>query len=361
MVEISPLLSKGQLLLTQRRAMLRRNILQTPSVQMTLGLISAENATPSQSPLDNLRQRLEAPQANTEEVPEQSKSVRAYPSLLIGMIKHGSVSAGRIWLLLRSLDAVGRGWVHIETAREQLTGKNSPLRTFGWRRLRQVLQRGRGEYWTRDAYGRIWLSGAASVASSLSISRLDGTPVLLPLESLVHGIEATKAAFYAAFHASRKSTPITRATQRNITGVSERSQRTYDHIAGVQRVHNFDITQTATEANAQEHSWQFNRASFRFTDYLGKQGDVGSLYNAQRLPNSYRSPLEQAASGRTRHINRSLQVLVTKGVQGNSNRRVKQLFYTNATCTGGDIPSDAYMERRAYDKQGREFCVWTRV
>ena len=54
---------------------------------------------------------------------------------------------------------------------------------FGRRRLRQILQQGRG-FLERDAQDRLWLYGAARVATHLGVAQLRSKPVLLPLNAL---------------------------------------------------------------------------------------------------------------------------------------------------------------------------------
>jgi hypothetical protein len=82
---------------------------------------------------------------------------------------------------------------------QQFTGKESKLRLFGWRRLRQVLGQGHGLFWEWDkTSGRLWLYGTATVAANLDVPRLAGRVVALPLSAMTAGIGDFKAHLYAA-------------------------------------------------------------------------------------------------------------------------------------------------------------------
>ena len=76
------------------------------------------------------------------------------------------------------LDVDGCGWLSAQNARQQLTGENAKLRLFSWRRLRQILNQGNGQFWQWDKVSnRIWLFGAAKTSVNLKVPRLVGKPV----------------------------------------------------------------------------------------------------------------------------------------------------------------------------------------
>ncbi|MBE7533654.1 MAG: hypothetical protein HS099_28505 [Ardenticatenaceae bacterium] len=95
---------------------------------------------------------------------------------------------------------------------QQLTGKESKLRLFGWRRLRQVWAQGHGLFWEWDkTSGRLWLYGAAAVAANLDVPRLTDRVVALPLSAMMASIGDFKAHLYAAWHSGRRrNNPISR-------------------------------------------------------------------------------------------------------------------------------------------------------
>ncbi|HFC11764.1 MAG TPA: hypothetical protein ENJ56_02890 [Anaerolineae bacterium] len=258
-------------------------------------------------------------------------TVAINPALLQGIVHNEQTSAGRLWLLCRALDPNGSGVLAVRSLRQQLTDKAS---YFGsWRRIRQVLAQGEGVFWqranNRKGQPQLYLLGAATVGKRLAIGRLERHNVALPTADLLNGTQRARAAFYAAFHAGRDSNPIARATIARVTGLSERSQRVYDKLTHVKAQANYALTAQKGKDSAEIAAWQHGRAAFTFIDHHGQQGKAGSIYEATRLPNSYRSPLKRAAHGRRRKIARQLKDdLVTMGAQGNVNRPTR-LFHHN--------------------------------
>jgi len=149
------------------------------------------------------------------------------------MLRTEQAAAGRVWLLLRALDEAGRGMVSLDDARAALTGRGSPLRLCGWRRLRQLLAAGEGVFWVREdgsrgagrqgrrgershsdasfspapplprSPARLRLLGPARVAAALGVARLVNRPVGLPAAVLLGSIGDARAHLYAAFHSGR--------------------------------------------------------------------------------------------------------------------------------------------------------------
>ena len=118
--------------------------------------------------------------------------------------------------------------------------------------------------------------------------RLEGSRIDLPVKTLLGGIQAVRAHFYAAFHSGRrKRAPLSRERLKGITGLPERTQRAYDHIAQVNRERNMAIGPRYTPISAEEQAWQRGRGMFRFVDSQGQQGAPKREYVAWHLPNSY--------------------------------------------------------------------------
>jgi hypothetical protein len=263
--------------------------------------------------------------------PLDGDTIKHYPSIGIAALKAEQAAIYRVWLMCRYLDVAGRGWLPVQDVRVQLSGKESKLRLFCWRRLRQILGQGHEQFWTWDKIqGRIWLFGAARVAAHLDVERLSGKPVALPVKTITAGIGDFKAHLYGAWHSGRKTNnPISRNAQETITGIPERTQRHYCKIAKVERKSNIAIGKKHTPQNVEETAWQHSRAVFDFVDSQGKQGRKGGHYLAWHLPNSYSGPHQQAPKGRMRKINRKLAGLVTKGAQGNDGEKVEKLYFAN--------------------------------
>jgi len=296
----------------------------------------------------------------TSQSEPQAEAIKVHPSLLKGMFHQQLAAVGRIWFMLRYLDKQGCGWVDIDEAKQQLTGNHAPLRIVGWRRFRQILQQGRGVFWERDRFGRIWIYGAAIVGRNLKVGRLEGKPIQIPLKSILSGIQSVKANFYSATLASKKTAPISRLKLQELTSVPQRTQRHYDNIAQITRCRNFDVSKPYTPIEGENHAWTHGYASFPFVDYLGKQGRAGCMYTAQRLPNSYKSPLAQSARGRQQKINRRLKDLVNHGVQGNSKQQIDKLFYGDAKNAAKAISkgNDAFLKQTSKQEASDPYSIW---
>ncbi|MBK7919921.1 MAG: hypothetical protein IPJ94_27430 [Chloroflexi bacterium] len=225
-------------------------------------------------------------------LPLDGDTIKHYPSIGIAALKEEKAAIYRVWLMFRYLDVQGRGWLSVQDVRKQLTGKESKLRLFSWRRLRQVLGQGHDQFWKWDkAQGRVWLYGAAKVAVNLDVTRLSGKPVALPIKTITAGIGDFKAHLYGAWHNGRKTNnPISREVQEAITNIPERTQRHYCKVAGIRRQTNIAIGNKKNPEEAEKQAWQRGRATFEFVDHHGRQGRKGTSYIAWHLPNSYTGP-----------------------------------------------------------------------
>ncbi len=285
-------------------------------------------------------------------VTQKRTTIRVQPTLLAAMLREEMAAIGRIWLLCRHLDAQGRGWLDVTEVRTALTDKASPLRVCGWRRLRQLLQAGKGVLWERDDCGRLWLYGTTRVAANLDLAYLQGSAVELPIADLLQTIGGVRASFYACFHAGREALPISRDSLQTITGVAPRTQRDYDQQCEVARVTNFAILDTQDRELA---LWEHGRAAFAFT---APDGDR-RLQWARRLPNSYLAPYETSATDGTKPLNRQLRRDLAKyGTQGNTSqsKRQERLYFTD----GRHAAKQAHKQERLYLRERQKSCtvIW---
>jgi hypothetical protein len=296
-----------------------------------------------------------------------SASVIAHPTMLLAMLKQNLEAPGRVYFLLRSIDTHGRGWLEIADIRQMLTAKDSPWRICGWRRLRQLLKLGEDIFWQRDSKDRLWLKGAHKIAYALDCGRLLGFPIRLPISSLLGGIQAVRGSFYAAFHSGRASNPISRHTLCELSGVPERTQRSYDRVARVQRQANIAIGERYSKETIEARAWQQGRAVFHFIDSRGLQGKPQAEYLAWHLPNSYTGPHERRSRANRKRVNRKLADLVKKGIPGTSEQKVEQLFWPNgAQAAKGysrDPQRDAYWLPHQSSQSGQLWrvmsgCSW---
>jgi len=293
-------------------------------------------------------------------------TVKIHPDLALGMLQKGMASSGRVWLLLRHLDADGRGWFALDQVQDHLTGRESPFHICGRRQLRNLLRQGSGVFWSREKVAggpdRLWLKSTAKAAQVLGVKRLSGRPVGLPLQVLLSGVGQIRAHFYATFHSGRKkSNPISRSRLEEITQVPARTQRSYDRAAKVARRDNIAIGERFRTSALQDRAWRHGRATFQFVDHHGRLGPEGNQYVAWRLPNSYEGPHDPVPKGRQKKINQEID-LVNRRAQGNDLGRsevrltiertdnrfmVDRLFHPNGAEAG-----------RAFNRKGKDDVYW---
>ncbi len=326
---------------------------------------------PSSCPMPDRSDTGGQPSGVSEEVgshfrfPLDGDTVRQHPSIGLAALQAEQVAPYRVWLLCRYIDEQGQGWLPVSEVCQQLTGKGSMLRLFGWRRLRQLLGQGHGLFWEWDkTSGRLWLHGAAFVAAKLDVPRLVGRVVALPISALTAGIGDFKAHLYAAWHSGRRrNNPISREVQATLTGVPERTQRHYCKVTKIRQQSNIVIGSQYTPEEAEQQAWQRGRAIFSFTDFQGRQGRKGRRYIAWRLPNSYSGPHRQTANGRIRKINRRLTDLVDKGAQGNGHEPVEKRYYANgkaaARTWNRDTTKEVYWPINTTTRHCRLWSVFT--
>ena len=162
-------------------------------------LLSLQPPTPPQTE----RVMVVAPVVRVAE--KGSDTVRHYPALGLAALKKDETAVLRVWLLFRSLDRAGRGWLDLAMVRQQVPEQLG----LEWRQVRNLLNRGNGRYWTRKtgsftwARGRVWLRGALAVATALDVEKLTGLPVMLP-QDVLSNLGKFNASMLAAYHAGRR-------------------------------------------------------------------------------------------------------------------------------------------------------------
>lgn len=290
-------------------------------------------------------------------LPSLPKTIKVYPDIAMGLLRQEQVAAGRLWLLLQTVDQAGQGWITENNARRWFTDKRAPLQFCGVRQLRNLLVQGENVFWVREN-GRIWLRSVAKVAFALAIPRLKMRPVAMPVRVLQQKIGTVRAHLYATFHSSRTRTnqtekPIARTTVAHLTQVQPRTQRRYERKARVKKQQQFAIGGQATGENLQVRGWEQGQAIFQFKDFKGKQGQQGSNYVAWQLPNSYVGPHAHLPKGRQKRINRALTDLFMQGMTGNDQRlevveHIARRFFDN-----GRLAAKSYLRNPDTDHYWR--------
>lgn len=281
--------------------------------------------------------------------------VRVAPSLAAWCLdkdhryrKHSLDGPYRLYKILQVLDQKGRGWLTNLFVEATLTNKKSRYYIYGRRQLKNMLSRGEGLFWRRaKSKGelRIRLISRAKVASQLLATRLRGQEVHIPLRHMLgHGRgrqAAVNAALYAAVHAGQiqrqgKSTPISRARLRDVSGCSDYRQRQYERRMGITITHHIHVLGRYNEYNFQRTRLTQGLPTYRHIDYLGKinRHQRGADYIARRLPNSYHVPSTFAVihSRRQRTMNRHLVGLCHMGSEGSDRSKYVRLFQDNVTA-----------------------------
>lgn len=318
---------------------------QEPPWQQSL----QEDFSSSSYNIDTVSQQETQPKQTQELDLSPDGSVKLYPDIGLGMLRQEMAAPGRLWLMLRYLDKEGRGSLRIDNTTTLLTERNSSLRLYGKRHLRNLLKHGETLFWHRDRH-HIWLHSAAKVAAALSIEKLHGQPVALPVRAILEGIGAFRAHLYTAFHSGRsretttgkEAAPIARETLAELSGVGVSSQRTYEARVGVRVRSNYAIGQLATKERTEKQAWQRGSALFELKDFRGQQGKQGKVYLAWQLPNTYIGRHQPRPKGRQKRINRELKDLVMKGMPGNvastnEKQKLEKRYYPN-----GKLAAKAY-------------------
>lgn len=307
--------------------------------------VKTQESTPSSQPLRPRKTPLHTQPSYGRQarLPLDGDVIKHYPSLGVAALNATDGPIYRVWLLCRHLDKSGRGWLEVKQVRDALTKKKAKLKICGWRRLRQILTEGEGLYWERNN-GRLWLYGVTAVCRAYELVRLNGRPVSLPVTAVVSKIGEFQAHLYGAWHSGRRTeNPISRAKQRELLHIPERTQRHYCRVAQIQRIVNYAIGGQYTPETQREGAWEHGNATFPFKDKRGYQGKKNQEYIAWQLPSSHKARHSTAPKGRLKKINRQLTVdLVNSEAQGNNGKRIDKLFFKNGAEAA-----------KAYSKQGR--------
>lgn len=335
---------------------------ETDALTAVLRPLSRPQTTVNDLAVTPVDTKLAVPALSEPAIPEGTAVFPLYPDLALAMLRNGQTAVGRVWLLLRTMDEAGSGWLTEAHCRKALTARESSWRVCGLRQWRNLLRDGEGIFW-QQKNGRLWLASVARVALALGVQRLNQRPVMVPVAILMNKIGVVRAHFYASFHSSRmeqesaERQPIARATLADLSHVTAKTQRTYEKQARVQAERNFAVGELYSPERAKEVAWQKGQASFRLVDVAGKQGRPGAAYVAWQLPNSYSGPHALLGRGRQKRINRQLADLLMKGMAGNGRTTVdtcdcrERRFFRN-----GRLAAQAFSRARQSDE-----VYWTAV
>ena len=213
----------GQTLLLQRRA-------ELAAEKIRRGLVRPKPESACQVRLAKAWQVRLA--KASEELSSEQTTLKVYGGLVMAARarKDGTDSALRVWHVGRQLNSQsgGSGVVSVFDVRVACERMGWVVSQRHWRRL---LADGDGLLWYQvSSNGKqvLRLVGLANLTYRLGIERIDWRPVEVPADR-VGKLKSWRAAGYAAWLAgkSKHAPTIARVTQRQVTEVPERTQRTY--------------------------------------------------------------------------------------------------------------------------------------
>jgi len=256
-----------------------------------------------------------------------------YPRLAGVILQAGQAAAGRLWLLILASEPTRGGAYDLDQVYKTFAGGGSAWRIGGRRRIQQIIKAGAGIFWTIDR-GRLWRHGPARVAAALELAHGVGSPVYVPVTDLLGGMHSVRAALFAAALTAHDD-PIKQELLQDLTGACPNTQRAYCETAGVEARRQIRILGAADQGALHDAHWQHGPSVFVFIDHDGRQGlGAGAHLLAKSDPNVYTAALSAARRGRTRKINRRLD-LVTNGARGNGQAVDYRRFYFQDAAAAG--------------------------
>jgi len=282
-------------------------------------------AIPTASPATTPQDAAPPPRTpqETRELPERVKVDPTIARAFLGRDPHNPkrtlVRVGASYYRFRADDTRGSGKIAKSMAYDILVNDCGMTR----RNVRGILRQGNGLAW-RVTDDHVYLFSPARVSIALDAGSLKGRPVYVPVSDLCGGIQKVRAAFYATYHGGRRAAmPMTRKTIRELTGVPERTQVIYDHVAGVKVSYNIGTeNEEPTQENYQRRAWKHGRAVFKLFDLKQHKTVI-----AWRRPNSYDAAYLQAPRGRQRKHNRKINLVIERQ-PGNDSDIVQTNFPT---------------------------------
>ena len=205
----------------------------------------------------------------------------------------------------------------------KFSGKKSPYRIFGKRRMSTILKNGEGIFWQTTRNGTsLRLKGKDTVARILHLEKLQFKVVKLEIKYLLQGLKETRAAFLDASYASFDN-PISRIKIEELTGISISYQKDLEKTIKIKNTPNIAVAKEYTDEHEQYWDGKF---TFNMYDRTGKvTGQKGAFFLAEKLPNTYHNKQCKAGQrGRTEYNSdfNSRQKLTGNSVQSDSQKRL---------------------------------------
>jgi len=227
--------------------------------------------------------------------------VKSYEGLNREVLRRKEARQYRLWLLLRSQDLEGKGWVRYEEAQEAFLRLGLSRRSF-----RDTLRRGEGVWWKRVRLRdltQIRYTGLRRLCETFRT--LPGRPVLIPLP---RKLSEFKSLLYASFFTKPKV--ISRTRLQELTGRSKTTLRRWEKsLEGLRIQHNLGYSEDPQVGIA----WQLKRVTLD-----------GKSYWAWEIPNTYVAEVKRAPWGLARKVKKELRRALDGG-EGN----LRRLYFRN--------------------------------
>ncbi len=325
-MEISAEIAAAQTELFRRRAIARS--CSTPRKSGWLSHLSELKALPT--PV-NKQNHIDSPSRSQND--QGGQTFALLPDMAAALLRHEKERIGRIWYLLRTIDQSGSGKIEIAQVRRLLCENSAEWRVVGWRQMRNLLADGKGIFWERDKT-HLWLKSQIKVAHALGIGRFHRDAIKLDIRHLLGSIVQVRAHFYAAVHAGRTS-PISRATLEEISGVCAESQRKYERQTAIRPKAQFAILFDDKKGIF----WKHRNAAVEFVDHKGRFGKAGQKIILRQLPNCYESAIAICNPRKKRRLNQKLADLQTIGDVGNSWQQKNRRYCVSKSQPGNYFQS----------------------
>lgn len=234
--------------------------------------------------------------------------LKIHPDLALAVLRARRDREYRLWLLCRSLDDNGSGWIALDRLREVTAGLS--WRGLTWGTIRKLIIAGEGIFWRgttqkgKQAKGRrLYLCSLDHVCLAFNVDRLRCDPVLL-----THNDAGTLSRFRAACQASmfaglQFSRPVSRMTLAALTGYTTQTTRNWQKKMGGR----MEVQPNASVVNEDAHARLCDLAPLPENQFYERVGD--HLVILRRLPNSYRVTMPIVPRGRTRKVNGKLKAM----------------------------------------------------
>lgn len=226
-----------------------------------------------------------------------------HPNILVNAVKYGQPTGWMAWKIARLADKRGQGWVPRDWLRDalcehlQITQKQS---------LR-ILNKAVGLFFHKGSTNKkFFYVQSGTVAAELHCQSISSKTFALPISDLESFKSIRRIAYLCALALwSSDSQPLSRALIQHLTGISPRTQQSYDHELdprSCRRVHAF-VYFDQKDCCLQTMSYKFGNALLAIP---------GSPKLRIQLPNCYLTDVDQYGRGRSARVRRKFREVMLR-------------------------------------------------